>query len=245
MGIIGSIVGNPILMCGLVALLIIIVLIVAVILCCKSSNDEREELKEISSEIVNDNTCDCIEGDNSDAEIELVLNKMQESLVKQESAPASFEQEQEEKAIISYQELLNNFGKSDSIDTGSIELFEDELENDYIEVDDFNKEIIDAYENESMEQEMIRFENDYSNQPLKIDVVSDTNGTNLEFKEIKKIGKAEVISPVYGRMDVPTITNKIDDEEIEEIVFDDFEDISEQQSDDEFLNALKTFRENL
>ena len=176
-----SIFSNPIVTCGLIALGIILILIAAVVICCKKSSDkEREELKMLSEEIESDFQDEEITTISNGDNIEDVLMKMQEALEVQEENPSSFEQEQEENAIISYQELLNSLGANSSINLDAIELFDDELENQ-VEISDFNKEIIEAYQNENLDREIYRFQNDYSSQPLQMEFVNDEVNPVMDF----------------------------------------------------------------
>lgn len=256
-----NILNNPILMCGLIAFGIILILVVVVIICCKRSNyNEREELKMISDEIDADLNENAMEEEPD--ELENVLMKMQEALETQEEYSHTFEQEQEENAIISYQELVNSLGGSCSINLDALELYDDELDNQ-IEISDFNKEIIDAYQNESLDREIYKFQNDFANESLQVELSEDPmspvmnfdisedvlDSSNVEFidegetyedvvyNEVyevktnvvsdnlnKKFKRTEIISPVYGIINESCIVNKNIDEDIEEIVFDDFED---------------------
>lgn len=250
---------NPIVLCGSIAFGIVSVLVIVVIICCKKSMaDEREELKALSEEIeadLNDEVIELVE----DQKIENVLSKMQEALELKEETPITFEQEQEENAIISYQELLSSLGAKSSIDIDSIEVYDDELDS-HIEISDFNKEIIDAYQNENLDREIYKFQNDYSSEGLTAEVLDETpvmnfdfSAENIEFiddpiEEIeevlvqeepveevyqakhvvsnmpKKFRRTEVISPVYGIIDEKQVVPK--PEEVEEIIFEDFEDNS-------------------
>lgn len=236
-----NLLSNPIVLCGGIALGIILVLISVVVICCKKSSDkEREELKALSMEIESDFSDETIE-ETTDDKIENVLSKMQEALETKESNPVSFEQEQEENAIISYQELLDSLGAHSSIDVDSIELYDDELDNQ-IEISDFNKEIIDAYQKEDLDKEIYMFQNDYSNEELSAQVVEespimnfDFSAENVEFIEEdntnqvyeakhvvsnmpKKFKRTEFISPVYG---IVKEEKSIFNDDVEEIVFED------------------------
>lgn len=176
-----SIFSNPIVTCGLIALGIILILIAAVVICCKKSSDkEREELKMLSEEIEADFQDEEMTPISNGDNIEDVLMKMQEALDVQEENPLSFEQEQEENAIISYQELLNSLGANSSINLDAIELYDDELENQ-VEISDFNKEIIEAYQNENLDREIYKFQNDYSNQPLQVEITNDESNPIMNF----------------------------------------------------------------
>lgn len=240
---------NPIILCGSIAAGIILLLVIVVVICCKkSAANEREELKALSEEIEADLDEQIVESAD-DQKIENVLSKMQQALDMKEETPISFEQEQEENAIISYQELLNSLGAKSSIDIDSIEVYDDELDNQ-LEISDFNKEIIDAYQNEDIDREFYRFQNDYSSEALASEVVDETpvmnfdfSAENIEFidepdepqEEVyqarhvvenmpKKFKRTEVISPVYGIIDENKVVPK--PEEVEEIIFDDFDDNS-------------------
>lgn len=160
---------NPIFICGIVAGGIIFLLVIVVVICCKRSSDkEREELKMISEEIESD-MCEESVSSVGDDKIEEVLTKMQEALDVKEEHAVSFEQEQEENAIISYQELLASFGSKGNIDVDSIQVFDDELDG-RVEISDFNKEIIDAYQSESLDNEIYKFQNDFSSQELPVEI---------------------------------------------------------------------------
>jgi len=241
---------NPIVLCCLIAAGIILILIVAVIVCCKVGSDkEREELKSLSEEIEGDFSGDEEVSTVGEDNIENVLSKMQEALEMKEQTAASFEQEQEENAIISYQELVSAFGGKGSIDVDSIELYDDELENQ-VEISDFNKEIIDAYQNENLDREIYMFQNDYSSQALQVEVtnedvnniinysfdeknveyVDQTSNIDVEVKNVepyKKFKRTEIISPVYGIIsENKNLTQNFVDDEIEEIIFEDNENNS-------------------
>ena len=211
---------NPVIFCGAIAFGIVFLLILVVIICCKISSDrERDELKELSQEIEADMD-EAIVEETTDSKIENVLSKMQEAIDMKEENPVTFEQEQEENAIISYQELLNSLGAKSSIDIDSIEVYDDELDNQ-IEISDFNKEIIDSYQEENLDREIFRFQNDYSSEALPTQVASETPVMNFDFSSenyetidceevsesevyqvrhgyAEKFKRTEFISPIYG-----------------------------------------------
>lgn len=225
---------NPIVMCSVIALGIVFLLVLVVVICCKRNTDkEREELKTLSEEIESNTVLENEASAFSDDKIESVLSKMQEALDLREESAVSFEQEQEENAIISYQELLQSLGAKSSIDVDAIEVYDDELDNQ-IEISDFNKEIIDAYQNESLDREIYRFQNDYSSQEIPMEFSDEKPVMNFDVsleedfapKEdvyeakhvVGKFKRSEYISPVYGIMNEDN-TPKVD--EVEEIIFDD------------------------
>ena len=229
-----SFLSNPIVMCSVIAAGIIFILVMVVVFCCKRCSDkEREELKAISEEIESDTLEESI-SEYDDAKIESVLSKMQEALEEKQEKSISFEEEQEENAIISYQELLSSLGATSSIDVDSIEVYDDELDN-RVEISDINKEIIDAYQNEDLSMEMYRFQNDYSSQEMPMEFetpeapVMDFNDVDALLEETyqakqeepHKFKSSEFISPVYGVIN--NVAEKVVDnveEEIVEISFD-------------------------
>lgn len=205
-----SIFNNPIVLCGSIALGIVLILVFVVVLYCKkSSKAEREELMELSHEIELDLNNDDVETiDNSEEQkIENVLSMMQEALDTKTDSPITFEQEQEENAIISYQELLDSLGAKNSIDVDSIEVYDDELDNQ-IEISDFNKEIIDSYQNDNLSKEIFRFQNDYSNEGLASEIVDDSpvmnfdfNAENVKFSDDSIINESPIDEVVFNESD--------------------------------------------
>ena len=234
---------NPMIICGAIALGIVLLLVLVVIICCvRSSKKEREELMMLSDEI--DNGIDIVPDDKSEAQIENVLSKMQEAIEMKEETSVSFEEAQEENAIISYQELLASLGAKNSIDVDAIEVYDDELDNQ-IEISDFNKEIIDAYQNESLDREIYQFQNDFSSEEMPMEFVPEEAPVmNFDISEFEpeevievqaepvqevyeakhvvgnhKFKSSEFISPVYGIIKEEPIKENV--EEIEEIIFED------------------------
>ncbi len=235
---------NPMIICGAIALGIVLLLVLVVIICCvRSSKRERQELLELSEEI--DNGIDIVPDDKSEAKIENVLSKMQEAIEMKEEASLSFEDAQEENAIISYQELLASLGAKSSIDVDAIEIYDDELDNQ-IEISDFNKEIIDAYQNENLDREIYQFQNDFSSEEMPMEFVAEeapVMNFNISVEEPEevievqaeepvqevyearhvvgnhKFKSSEFISPVYGIIKDEPVKENV--EEIEEIIFED------------------------
>ena len=84
----------------------------------KKIKDDFVEATKLEEELENDNK-------ESTNELENILKKMQEDInVTPEDVVKKFEEEQEEKAIISYQELV------DSVKAGKIEIVDDEEDNE-------------------------------------------------------------------------------------------------------------------
>lgn len=156
-------------------------------------------------------------------DLESVLDKMQEDVNKVKiDEVKSFEEEQEEKAIISYQELLNAVKKNVDNVTKVEEIKEEPKIVDEEEISVIPEE----------EEEIPKYE----------EKVQPTKFQNSEF-----------ISPIYGRVDndikypkIPAFHSQEDEMEQEEnlektIIFDAIKD----DDSDEFLKALKEFRNNL
>ena len=167
--------------------------------------------------------------------LEEILQKMQEDMdVKPEDVVRKFEEEQEEKAIISYQELVDN------VKAGKIEVVEDEVSDvDFVEnlnLEVNNEPIMEIKtEEESVTPEMIK------------EAVENITVSSVK-EEPKKFKKSEIISPIYGvvedNFEYPKIKKN---ENILDIMnTKDYNELSEEiKRQEEFLNALKEFRRNL
>lgn len=194
---------------------------------------------------------------SSKCDIGSVLSKMQEDLTKKdEHKIETFEQEQEESAIISYQELLkaNNKEKviddeDDKFDFNNIFVTEEKLPkhseifNKLEAAEDLSIISIDEIKEPSLEQKPFNLHQELME--FKQNINKKDENTRIEIDDTKepngKFKMSEFISPIYGRMegkfDYPTIPNiaKIADPN---------KNISDMKND-EFLNALKAFRQNL
>lgn len=193
-------------------------------------------------------------------EIQAVLEQMQKDLeTTPEEVVTNFEQEQEEKSIISYQELVASLKKEEPIKQQIVEVFEDDLEEklsktDIIDVIDIDDEVI-AKPVEVIEAFRV--------EPKKEEVVVVS-----EEEPKKKFKNTEFISPIFGRMDsansdYPTVPPFSREEKLEELLeeaplkvtrsirnnLEETLDIGPLQEEirknDEFLRALKDFRSNL
>ena len=198
---------------------------------------------------------DLVKEENTYTDFESILSKMQEDLTKRdEKQILEFEQDQEENAIISYQELLKANGKEISKDETKFDL------NDFFEelVDKTKKSYNLSDINKTSDLSIITIDDDMEEQnnfESNFDIqkpVEEINNINSESstpmlehididkknKKDKKFKVSEFISPIYGRietkLDYPTIPSEDKSQK----------SISELK-DDEFLNALKDFRQNL
>lgn len=172
--------------------------------------------------------------DIESVDLEAVLDKMQEDVNKTKvDEVKSFEEEQEEKAIISYQELLKAVKR---------------------DVDDVTKVEIPS------EEKPVVVEEEAKVQIMPEEVVEKSVSTpvveTMEEKETRKPSKfqnSEFISPIYGRVNndvkypkIPAFREKQEpinhEDDLEKtIVF----DAIKNDDNDEFLKALKEFRNNL
>lgn len=173
--------------------------------------------------------------DIESVDLEAVLDKMQEDVNKTKvDEVKSFEEEQEEKAIISYQELLKAV-KKDVDDVTKVEIPSEEKP---VVVEDEEAKV------QIMPEEVIE-------KSVTTPVVE-----TMEEKETRKPSKfqnSEFISPIYGRVNndvkypkIPAFREKQEpinhEDDLEKtIVF----DAIKNDDNDEFLKALKEFRNNL
>lgn len=195
---------NPVVLCSMIAIGIVLILTIVVVICCKrKSNVERDELMLMSEKI--DEGMDVVNDNTSDDKIENVLSKMQEALDMKVDSSISFEQEQEENAVISYQELLASLGAKNSIDVDSIEVYDDELDGK-IEISDFNKEIIDAYQSDTLDREIYKFQNDYSSQEAPVGLsLEEVPSINFQDVDVNSINLQDVDSINLQDVDVENI----------------------------------------
>jgi hypothetical protein len=178
---------------------------------------------------------DASKKDIESVDLEAVLDKMQEDVNKTKvDEVKSFEEEQEEKAIISYQELLKAV-KRDVDDVTKVEIPSEEKP---VVVEDEEAKV------QIMPEEVVE-------KSVSTPVVE-----TMEEKETRKPSKfqnSEFISPIYGRVNndvkypkIPAFREKQEpinhEDDLEKtIVF----DAIKNDDNDEFLKALKEFRNNL
>lgn len=178
---------------------------------------------------------DASKKDIESVDLEAVLDKMQEDVNKTKvDEVKSFEEEQEEKAIISYQELLKAV-KRDVDDVTKVEIPSEEKP---VVVEDEEAKV------QIMPEEVVE-------KSVSTPVVE-----TVEEKETRKPSKfqnSEFISPIYGRVNndvkypkIPAFREKQEpinhEDDLEKtIVF----DAIKNDDNDEFLKALKEFRNNL
>lgn len=173
-------------------------------------------------------------------ELEQILEKMQKDVEMQpEEVVRKFEEEQEQKAIISYQELV------DSVNNNKIDVVDDEEgDMDYVAAltaDVSPKEIIMTTNSTLQEMES---KSDYANKS-HLDLIDQMDMED----EPKRFKSSEVLSPVFGRLNpdiqyqtIPTFSNN-NKVEIEQVAGEEPE--AELKNNEDFLKALIEFRSNL
>lgn len=214
-----------------------LVILTTILFIVSSNRNKRKKIKEdfIEAEKI-EAELEEIKDDEQPSELESILQKMQEDInVKPEDVVKKFEEEQEEKAIISYQELV------DSVKAGKIEVIDDEETN------------INFVENLNLEEEsepiMAVEENTESSvtPSMVMEAIESISNDSVK-EEPKKFKQSEFISPVYGvmedKLEYPRV-KKIDN--ILDIMnTKDYNELTDEiQRQEEFLNILKEFRNNL
>lgn len=199
----------------------------------KKIKDDFVEAEKIEAEL------ETVEENESTNELENILKKMQADMeVTPEDVVKQFEEEQEEKAIISYQELVDN------VKAGNIQVIDDEetgtdfVQNLNVSSTD-NEPIVSTIENDS--------ESSVTPEMVKEAIMSISNDSVKE--EPKKFKQSEFISPIYGiidntKLEYPKVKKN---ENIMDIMNTrDYNELTEEiKKQEEFLNALKEFRNNL
>lgn len=217
--------------CVIVALIIICIILFIIV----SNQRTRKKIKDdfVEAERI-ENELENVELEPKNNELEDILKKMQEEIdVKPEDVVKQFETEQEEKAIISYQELV------DSVKSGKIEVVDDEpLDVNFVENLNLDSKIepINEVENDSsVTPEMVR------------NAIESISESSIK-EEPKKFKQSAFISPIYGvmseKLDYPTVKKT---ENILDIMNTrDYNALTEEiNRQEEFLKALKEFRNNL
>lgn len=216
--------------------IIIVLVIVATILSIIVSNQKnRKKIKDdyVQAERV-DAELEKIEETPQSSELENILKKMQEDIdLKPEDVVKKFEEEQEEKAIISYQELVDN------VKAGKIEVIDDEESNvnfvESLNLEEAQEPITTVLEESSVTPEMVK------------EAIENISVSSIK-EETKKFKNSEFISPIYGIMEQNLEYPKVEKTEniLDIMNTKDYNELTEEiKRQEEFLNALKEFRNNL
>ena len=158
-------------------------------------------------------------------DLESVLEKMQEEASKPKDEIMTFEEEQEEKAIISYQELLNAVKKN---------------------VNEVTKVEIKEIKEEKQEEPKVEMN---VLEPVVLKTEKEIQPTLEEENKSNKFQNSEFISPIFGRVgndvEYPKIKSFEEKEEDLEKTIVLPKTNGNVDSNDEFLRILKEFRNNL
>lgn len=227
---------------GLIAVIVLIIIIVAIIIKVRSRKvkpiDEEERYdKEPFDEIeVKEITKDEMTDDQIEAkkELERLYQKMSEDLEKQNSASdeiEEFEKEQEENAIISYQELMEQADKLKK------------------QADKYEKDAEDKADMK-VHEAIATFKKRDIKTTKEVKEVRSTKPSNSRYGTNKGFKSSDIISPIYGVQSNKRMLKKKTDtnREKRDIISKayekkQFEDEKTQNLD--FLNSLKEFRKNL
>lgn len=216
-----------------ICILVVLVILTTILLILASNQKNRKKIKDdfIEAEKVEEELEKVEETPN---ELENILKKMQEEIdLKPEDVVKKFEEEQEEKAIISYQELVN------SVKSGKIEVVDDEETNinfvENLNVDIPEEPVMTVDDKPTVTPEMVK------------EAISTISESSIK-EEPKKFKQSAFISPIYGvmneKLDYPTVKKS---ENILDIMNTrDYNALTEEiNRQEEFLKALKEFRNNL
>lgn len=219
-----SVLVHNIYLCWAIILFLLIINIILVIYCMNAK--KRKQIKEDFLEI--EKSMDVEEVEPHSEELNNIIDKMQKDMeVKPEEVVANFEKEQEENAIISYQELL------ECVKNNKIQVIEDDPgEVDY--VSQLEKEI-------KQEPIMMSSKEDCVSKS-HLDVIDDLNN-------VKRFTSSEIISPVYGRMSdpkYPKVENYSHKNSLKLEKTIEMEPINDNvKKNEDFLRSLVEFRNNL
>lgn len=219
-----SVLVNNIYLCWAIILVLLITNIILVITCINAK--KRRQIKEDFIEIEKNIDVDKVEPQSE--ELNNIIDKMQKDMeVKPEQVVANFEKEQEENAIISYQELV------ECVKNNKIQVIEDDPgEIDYVS----------QLEKDIKQEPIVMTSNEDCVSKSHLDVIDDLN-------DVKRFTSSEIISPVYGRMTdpkYPTVENYSHKNSLKLEKTIEMEPISDNvKKNEEFLRSLVEFRNNL
>lgn len=233
----------------------------------KERKDDKQEIKEILEELnpkeeklnaeIEEQQDKKLEQNKK--EVEDMLLKMQKDLeTKPEDVVSTFENEQEEKSIISYQELLDSV--KNKKEEPEVKVTPVKIEPEKIEIDDDSMEKTIIIETEKEEPEV------QIKEPIITDDIVQIEQPTIEqsSEDQKKFKGTEFISPIFGkvennvkyptvpkrktRLDNFVVANQEKSDKIEEPklnLVDNQKLNDDLKKNDDFLKALKEFRKNL
>lgn len=237
----------------IVIILILIVIIIATVISIKKDRDKmiKKRIKEVEQPIEPARTKE--EQEHAKLELEKVVNSMKNDLDKkvEPSEIVTYEREQEEKAIISYQELVeavrkNNQQSKPQTEIGMEVASEEAVElptsvEEQIEMEELNKkveDILDTINNLSPVDDVLEKENINEENTLDTEVIEPK-------EEPKKFHTSEFISPIYGRHPQIEVKKASKDDLTDDVTSLDEIIDNDLNNTEEFLDSLKKFRDKL
>ena len=215
----------------LIILLILGLLVLTAILLIIASNQRKKDKINKDFEAAKEVKEELEKIDKEPNELQQLINKMQEDInLKPEDVVKKFEDEQEEKAIISYKELVDN------VKAGKIQTIDDETNMP-----------VETYQMSALEPKTIDKESSVTPDMLK-DAIENISVNSVK-EAMEKFKSSDYISPIYGILKdnstYPTIKKK-------EVTLDaisktaDYTELTEAiKRQEEFLQAIKEFRDSL
>ena len=270
--ILSNIYNNKLLFYGIIAVIAFIAFSIILIVKIKKENaeDNRVDYERIDGEnsLFNEivESKETVKTADNKLDLESMIEKMQKDLdAKASEVVEKFETEQEEKSVISYQELIgNNKDVKQEISKINVEAVLNELQTEDDLLDELNPissvSLVEEIEVDDKKEENI-IEQNISKLNMKDEFVSaiKTGEINELEKEPEKtkFKATEFVSPVYGIQDIkiqyPTVQNMKEFKqssknynkfELEQTL--NMEPLSEEiRRNEDFLKALKEFRKNL
>ena len=217
-----------------VCIMIVLIIVATVLSIIVSNQKNRKKIKNDFVEAEKVET-ELQKPEETNSELENILKKMQEDInVKPEDVVKKFEEEQEEKAIISYKELVDN------VKSGKIEVVDDE-QGDINFVENLNVENI-------TEPILSENEEESSVTPDMVKEAIENISISSVKEEPKKFKNSEIISPIYGvikeELDYPKVKKM--DNTLDIMNTKEYDELTQEiKKQEEFLEALKNFRNNL
>ena len=211
---------------------IVLLIILLINFCCifylviREKNNDRREIDELLEDLnyKNDEVEEIQDKklEENKKEVEEMLMKMQRDLeAKPEDVVTNFENEQEEKSIISYQELLESVKQAKSVNVTPVK-----IEDEKIDIDD-DELVLEEYDDEDT---------------MQIEIPKDEK----KFKGTEFIspifGKQEN-SIKYPTVPKTNITTELETKDKKEMVSTNYTEVTNKNNS--FLKALKEFRRNL
>lgn len=226
---------------------VLVVIIIVTILSIKKDRDKmvKKKIREIEQPIEPARTKE--EQEHAKLELEKVVNSMKNDLEKKQepSEIMTYEQEQEDKAIISYQELVAAVKKNQQPKPQSEIGLEVVTEEDSYEIpvpleekiknEELNKAVDKILETPDLDDiilDDIKPANDFEDDVIKI----------KPKEEPKKFHTSEFISPIYGKhpqIELKKSTPEDKENDINRVVENDL------KNTEDFLDSLKEFRNKL